>query len=155
MLSTDCRLLSTWKQLSKRSNKFSSFLWTGSREEYSSEYLSKLRRFFYEFFIHYLFSPFQRFSLSAKHTRIIILKLRLHTLMVYCKLQLNLLLTILKLINPGKVKKPTYKSRSKIRSLVLVSLIPQSKLHISFSSVLLKSSTIATCCCFCCCDFLQ
>lgn len=102
-LSVDGSLLSTWKQLPKRSNKLSSFLWTDSRKEYSGEYLSKLRRFFYEFFIHYLFSPFQMFSLSAKRTRIIILKLRLHTLMVYCKLQFNLLLTILKLINPGIV----------------------------------------------------
>ena len=45
------------------------------------------------------------FSLS---TGILILKFSLHTLMKYRKFQLYLLMRILKLINPAKVRKTTY-----------------------------------------------
>ena len=75
---------------------------------------------FYEYFIHYLFSSFQMFSLSAQSTGILIFKFRLYTQVEYCKLQLNLLLRILKLINHAI--EPPRKSTGKMRLIVLVYL---------------------------------
>ena len=46
-LSTDGHFLATWKQLSQRSNKLPSLLWTDSKKEYSGECVSKAKTFFY------------------------------------------------------------------------------------------------------------